>query len=121
MRHVYTIESVVLEPRYAQQWLDVQIVGSEDDLEEHLLVYGDELLVPLADFSRSLSNVVLSVSYGHRVCAMMLAVLENLEKEDDKDKLVDRTRIRKDMAVYLGKHCGGDVRERNRVLVLADI
>lgn len=81
-----------MQSRYAQQRLDVKIVGSEYDLEEHLLVYCDKLLIPLADFRRSLSNVVLCVSNGHRVCAMMFAVLENLG-EDSKDKSVDHARM----------------------------
>jgi hypothetical protein len=32
-----------------QEWLDVKIVGCEDNLKEHLLINGHEFLVPLAD------------------------------------------------------------------------
>lgn len=39
----------------AQEGLDVEVVGGEDDLEEHLLVYIDELLVPVGDLCRLLA------------------------------------------------------------------
>jgi hypothetical protein len=65
--------------RCAQQRLDVEVVGGEDDLEQHLLVDGDELLVPLADVRRPLAVVVLRlVRRGERLAAVVLAVLEHL-------------------------------------------
>ena len=65
----------------AQQRLDVQVVRREDDLEEHLLVDVDELLVPLADVSCPLAGLVLALIGIRRregLAAMVLAVLEDL-------------------------------------------
>ena len=39
----------------SQQRLDIKVIGSENDLKEHLLIDGDELLVPFADISCPLS------------------------------------------------------------------
>lgn len=64
-----------------QELLDVEVVGSEDNLKEHLLINGDELLVPFADIGGALASVVLSlVSIGcwQRLATMMCAILKNL-------------------------------------------
>lgn len=45
--------------KHAQQRLDVEIIGGEDDLEQHFLINANELLVPLADISRPLASLVL--------------------------------------------------------------
>lgn len=68
---------------HSQQRLDIKVVSSEDNLEEHLLIDSDELLVPLADISRPLAGLVLVlVRIGRRqgLSAMMLAVLKNLKQ-----------------------------------------
>ena len=58
-----------------QKRFDVKIVGGKNDLEEHLLINCDELLVPFADISCSFAGLVLAL-----VCTtMVLAILENLE------------------------------------------
>ena len=63
----------------AQQRLDVQVVRREDDLEEHLLVDGDEFLVPLADVRCPLAVLVLRLVRGRELLApMVLAVLKDL-------------------------------------------
>ena len=61
--------------------LDVEVVGSKDNLKQHLLVDVDELLVPLADVSRPLAGLVLALIGIRRregLAAMVLAVLEDL-------------------------------------------
>lgn len=66
-----------------QEGLDVEVVGSEDDLEEHLLVYGDELLVPFADIGGAFSGLVLvlvCIGRRERLATVVLAVLKNLWK-----------------------------------------
>ena len=68
---------------YVQQRLDVQVVGGENDLEEHLLIHGDELLVPLADVGSTLASLVLAlvcVGRWQRLAAMVFAVLEDLAR-----------------------------------------
>lgn len=64
-----------------QKRLDVKVIGSKDDLEEHLLIYSDELLVPFADISSTLAGVVavrVGIGCGERIAAVVLAVLQNL-------------------------------------------
>jgi hypothetical protein len=41
-----------------QKWLDIKIIGSEDDFEEHFLINGYKLLVPFRDIGRSLARLV---------------------------------------------------------------
>ena len=65
----------------SQEGLDIQIVRSEDDLEEHLLVDGDEFLVPLADVRRPLARLVLvllRVCGGQGLAPVVLTVFKNL-------------------------------------------
>ena len=65
----------------AQKGLDVEVVGGEDDLEEHLLVDGDEFLVPLANVRRPLARLVLvllRVCGGQGLAPVVLAVFKNL-------------------------------------------
>ena len=63
-----------------QQWLDIQIVRREDNLEQHLLVHRDELLVPFADISCPFAGLFSArvVCRRERVGAVMFAVLEYL-------------------------------------------
>lgn len=61
-----------------QQGLDVQVVGSQDDLEEHLLVDRDELGVPLADVGGLLANIIVRVLHRHGLPAVVFAVLQHL-------------------------------------------
>lgn len=46
---------VIPESRPTPTRLDVEVVGGEDDLEKHLLVDVNELLVPIRDLGRLLS------------------------------------------------------------------
>ena len=65
----------------SQEGLDIQVVRSEDDLKEHLLVDGDEFLVPLADVRRPLARLVLvllRVCGGQGLAPVVLAVFKNL-------------------------------------------
>ena len=64
-----------------QEGLNVEVVGREDDLKEHLLIDGDELLVPLADVRRPLACLVLAllrVRCREGLTPVVLAVLEDL-------------------------------------------
>lgn len=47
--------------RNLQERLDIEVVGSKDNLEEHLLVDSDELLVPLADVGCPLAGLILAL------------------------------------------------------------
>jgi hypothetical protein len=72
-------ESIRKQSGWVQEGLDVEVVGREDDLKEHFLVNGDELLVPLADISRAFAVIILRVVRGgERLAAMVLTVFENL-------------------------------------------
>ena len=53
----------------------------KDDLEDHLLVYLHELLVPLLDISGLLAGVVVIVISGGRVVLVVLAPLEDFAKD----------------------------------------
>ena len=59
-------------------WLDVEVVCSEDDLKEHLLVDVDELLVPVGDLCRLFARVVCIFREGFWVFAVVLAPFEDL-------------------------------------------
>lgn len=65
-----------------EQRLDVQIVGSEDDFEEHLLVNLDELAVPFGDVdvpsSGLLGGIVGIGRGGQGVVLVVLAPFEDL-------------------------------------------
>ena len=67
---------------YTQEWLDIKVVSGKDDLEKHLLVDCDELLVPLGDVGRAFTRVVVvgGVRWRQRVATVVLAVLENLAR-----------------------------------------
>jgi len=68
--------------------LDVEVVGSQDDLEEHLLINCDELLVPLADISGALARLILvliGVGTRERLATVVLAVLQNLLQHARRD------------------------------------
>lgn len=64
----------------AQKSLDIEIVGGKDNFEKHLLINGDELLIPLANVSCSLPSLILRVSFccRKRLSSMMLAVVKDL-------------------------------------------
>ena len=64
----------------AQQGLDIEVVGGQDDLEQHLLINSDEFLVPFTDIGRSLSVFVCVGLICRRqgLAAMMFAVFQNL-------------------------------------------
>ena len=66
----------------SQQRLDIKVIGSENDLKEHLLIDGDELLVPLRDFSSPLPVIVvgrIGIVRGKRIAAVMVAVFKHLD------------------------------------------
>ena len=64
-----------------QQWLDIKVVSCENNLEEHLLINGDELLVPLRDVRSTLARLVLAllrICSGEGLATVVLTVLEDL-------------------------------------------
>lgn len=65
----------------SQKGFDIKVVGSKNNLKEHLLVHGDKLLVPFADISSSLAGLILTrlgVSGGEDLVSVLLAVLQDL-------------------------------------------
>ena len=66
--------------QYSQEGFDVEVVRGEDDLEEHLLINGDELLVPLANVGGPLASIVgvCRVRRGQRLAPVVFAVLKDL-------------------------------------------
>lgn len=65
----------------SQKRLDVEVVSSKDDLEEHLLVDRNELLVPFADVSSPLARLILAlvgIRCGQRLATMVLAIIQDL-------------------------------------------
>ena len=68
----------------SQQRLDIKVIGSENDLKEHLLVDSDKLLIPFTDVRRPLAGLVwvrLRVCGRQRLAPVVLAVLENLQEK----------------------------------------
>ena len=60
-----------------QERLNVKVIGSQDDLEEHLLVNSDKPVVPFANIGRPPS---VPVDSRQRLATMVLAVLQNLRQ-----------------------------------------
>ena len=65
--------------------LDVEVVGSKNDLEEHLLVNLHEFLVPLIDVGGLLARVGVIVVSGGRVGLMVCAPLDDLLQNGSVD------------------------------------
>ena len=67
---------LVMERLNAQEWLDVKIIRSKDDFEQHLLVYCNEFLVPLADVGCPLACFFLArlIRCWKWVIAVMFAI-----------------------------------------------
>lgn len=63
----------------SQKVLDIKVVGSEDELQEHLLIDVDKIPVPFADIYTPLAGLMLAV-VRHRegLAAVVLAVLQDL-------------------------------------------
>lgn len=68
-----------------EEGLDVEVVGGEDDLKQHLLVDLHELLVPLLDVGGLLAGVGVVVRRGGGVVLVVLAPFDDLLE----DGLVD--------------------------------
>lgn len=84
-----------------KQRLNVQVVGCEDDLKEHLLVDLHELLIPLLNLGGSLASIGLFLIGGGGVATVMLAPLDHLAQNrlgnlyDHVSKLPENTEERK--------------------------
>ena len=61
-----------------EEGLDIHVVGSEDDFEEHLLVDLHELLVPLFNVGGLLAGVGVVILGGRRVVLVLGAPLKDL-------------------------------------------
>jgi hypothetical protein len=61
-----------------EERLDVEVVGCQDDLEEHLLVDLDELGVPVRDVGCASARLLGVICGCGRVAAVVRAVLEDL-------------------------------------------
>jgi len=61
-----------------EKWLDVKIIGSEDNLKEHLLVYLHELLVPFLNIRGLLPGVGIVIGRGSGVIDVVDAPLDDL-------------------------------------------
>lgn len=68
-----------------KQGLDIHVVGSENDLEEHFLVDLHVLLVPLVDLGGLLTRLGILVGGGGRVVAVVFAPLQNLLQDGTGD------------------------------------
>lgn len=74
-------EKRLIRVENSQEGLDVEVVGSENDLEQHLLVDLNEFLVPLGDVGGTLAGIIvgrIGISRGERIIAVMIAILEDL-------------------------------------------
>lgn len=75
----------IKSPLDSQQRLDIQIIRSQDDLEQHLLIDLDELGVPLSDFAGPPPSFLGHVSrrvrgHGKGVGFVVVAVFEDLRE-----------------------------------------
>ena len=64
-----------------QKRFDIEVVSGENDFKEHLLINGDEFLVPLIDVRCALPRLVLvgiRLCCGQRLATVMFAVFKNL-------------------------------------------
>jgi hypothetical protein len=68
-----------------EERLDIHVVGSKDDFEEHLLVDLHEFLVPLFDVGGLLAGVGVIVLGGRRVVLVLRAPLEDLLEDVLRD------------------------------------
>lgn len=64
---------------HVEEGLDVEVIGGQDDLKEHLLVHIDEFLIPITDISGSLAILLSFVGGRWGVRSVMTTVLEDLE------------------------------------------
>lgn len=65
----------------SQERLDIEIICGKDDLEKHLLVNSDKLLVPFADIGCPLAGLVLvlvGICTRQRLTPVVFAVLNDL-------------------------------------------
>lgn len=66
----------------SQQGFDIEIVSGQNNLEKHLLINGDEFLIPLADVSCALPSLILTligIGSRKRFTAMVLAIFKDLK------------------------------------------
>jgi len=68
------------EVKYEQKRFDIEVIGGQNDFEEHLLVNGDKFLIPFRNISGSLARLIRRgfVTRWKRIGLMVITVLENL-------------------------------------------
>lgn len=86
-----------------EKWLDVQVVGSKNDLEEHFLVDLHELLVPLFNVGRLLAGVGVLIWWWNGVVLVMGTPLNNLLQNSVID-VGDWNRLLGEVATNILKH-----------------
>ncbi len=105
-------------PIHSQKRLDIQIIGREDDVKQHLLRDVQECLFPFAKFRRSPPSLIGGLVRVRRTCRIVSVMVTELE---DLYKRVNRTPTSCGHGSYLVEDSGSDVGERNRVVALANI
>ena len=68
-----------------QESFDVHVIGSEDDLEEHLLVNLHELLIPLLNISGLLTGIGIVFIGRWRIVLVMFAPLDEFLEDRASD------------------------------------
>lgn len=79
----YRLEHLHSLAAHVEEGLDVQIIGGQDDLEQHLLVHIDEFLIPVTDICSSFAVLFALVGGRRGIRSVVTTVLENLEVEND--------------------------------------
>lgn len=73
MHHLHCLAADIKEG------LDIQIIGRQDNLKEHLLIYINELLIPITNISGSLSILFSVIGRWCRISTVMSTVFEDLD------------------------------------------
>ena len=81
-----------------EEALNVQVIGSQDNLKEHFLVHLDELGIPFRNVSGTAPHLVRLIGLCRRVIAVVAAVFK-----------------------HLGQHTGADIGQRNGLVRLSNI
>jgi hypothetical protein len=78
---VCAVNQIEKEEKNKQKRFDIEIVGGENDLKQHLLINCDELLVPFVDISSAFAGLVLigiRLWCGQRLATVMFAIFKDL-------------------------------------------
>lgn len=110
---------------HSQERLDVEVVGSENDLKQHLLINSNKLLIPFANVGRALACLVLTlvrVGTRERLSAMMFAILEDLIRGViSQSRVASHKRLIDHGNNHLLEHAGGHIGQWDGLIALADV